>query len=108
MKNPEERKKIGIEKYRCPKYEKIYPISGQWSSILSSYASMEIVSCRHDNPNADEDCESEEDIAVMAEGIQFQIMYMNKYFDYDEFNSDPVKEYIDYLYFGFINNIRQA
>jgi hypothetical protein len=60
---------MGIPDHMCPKYKKKFPVSGQWSSILSSYASMEIISCRWDNPYAEEDCESEEDIAKMADGV---------------------------------------
>jgi hypothetical protein len=69
---------------------------------------MKLTSCRVDNPNADEECYSDNEINKIANGLRFHIMYMNKYFDPGEFNGNPIKEYIDYLYFGVLGENVQA
>lgn len=52
---------LSLGTYFCPDFTKnTYLVSGQWSSIISKYPNMRIMTCQQVSDNPEEECGSEE------------------------------------------------
>ncbi|CAI2385115.1 unnamed protein product [Moneuplotes crassus] len=95
-KNQTEVNLLGIQNYFCPNSNN-FGVLGNGFSDAYQYYEINLVKCN--SATSTVTCETDADINTYLADVQLGVYVVNSYFDFDEYDNDPVKTYIDDRFF---------